>query len=116
MAWDNKERDAVVKWLAVVCEVTGAQFSDAAKKFLLDRLEPYSAGAVVKALGQCASQCKQRVTLADIVERIESDRSRVPGVEVTRRMLEQRNKEWSEQKRLDAQRVKQLVAHITEKM
>jgi hypothetical protein len=34
MRWADSDYQAVVKTLAVVCEVTGAEFSDAAKKLI----------------------------------------------------------------------------------
>lgn len=116
MAWDDREHDQIVKLLAIVCEVTATEMSDGARRLILEKLKSYSAPSVLKALNQCSGQCKFKLTLAEIIERIEASRNRVPDAEATRRMLENRDQEFKEQKKLDADRIKQLVAHISEKM
>lgn len=64
------EADKVEKALAVVLEVTGTRLSDAAVSAILARLGDYDADKVVAALRRCMDECKHRLTLADILERI----------------------------------------------
>jgi hypothetical protein len=113
MRWADSDYQAVVKTLAVVCEVTGAEFSDAAKKLILDHLQGYSPNAVMRALNRCAVTCKHRLTLADVVEQVESQRYAIPDAKATRRMLDERDRAWKTEKRLGGEDVKQLVGRIT---
>jgi hypothetical protein len=76
MAWDSAERDEIVTALAVVCEVTGAAYSSAAKQFFLRELETFEPGEVLIALRRCARECTHRLALADVIERIEEEREK----------------------------------------
>lgn len=78
MAWDDREHDAVVKSLAVVCELTGSSFSEPARIMLVKQLAGYPAPVVVKSLERCAAECKFKLTLADIIQRLDDGR---PGAE-----------------------------------
>ena len=76
MAWSESEHDEVVKALAVVCEVTGANYSSAAQSFLLRELEQYSALEVLSALRRCAREVTHKLALAHVIERIEEEREK----------------------------------------
>lgn len=78
MAWSDTEHNAVVKALALTCELTSTSLSDAAKALMVKLLSTYDARSVVVALDRCASECKQRVSLADVISRITDGR---PGPE-----------------------------------
>lgn len=76
MAWSESEHDDVVKALAVVCEVTGAHFSNPARQFLVRELENYDCGEVLVALRRCAREVTRQLALAHIIERIEEEREK----------------------------------------
>lgn len=72
-------RDEVVKALAVTAEICGAtEFSDAAKYAIVQELAAYAPDAVLTALAKCRREVKGRLSLAEIVSRIDDGR---PGVE-----------------------------------
>lgn len=68
--WSDRENDLVVKTLGVVLEVTATELSPAAAKLVVGQLQRYRAKAVVEALHRCAQECKFRLTLADVLERM----------------------------------------------
>lgn len=70
--------EAIIKGLAVACELTNTVLSEAAASALLDELTPYSESQVLGALRKCCKEIKGRVTLADILGRLDDGR---PGVE-----------------------------------
>lgn len=74
MAWSDEEHDEVLKALAVVCEVTGCNFSTPAKQFLIAELESYPAMEVLVALRRCAREVTSKLALAHVIERIEEER------------------------------------------
>jgi hypothetical protein len=76
--WTESERAEVIKSLAVVCEVTGTDLSQPAKLFVVEQLAARPARQVLKALSVCAQECRFKLTLADIVQRIDDGR---PGAE-----------------------------------
>jgi hypothetical protein len=78
MAWAESERQAIVKTLAVVYEVSGTEASPAAAEFILKQLEGFPARGVLAALVTCAAECRFKLTLADVVSRIDDGR---PGAE-----------------------------------
>lgn len=78
MAWNEQQHNSAVKTMAVVCEVTGSQLSDAAIAMIVRQLQRYPFEAVIRSLERCANECKRGLTLADIVERIDDGR---PSVE-----------------------------------
>lgn len=78
MSWADPDLDAVVKTLAVVCEVTGTVLSTAAQDLVVRALQAYPAAQVLGALNRCASECRFKLTLADIVSRLDDGR---PGAE-----------------------------------
>lgn len=76
--WTEKQHNQAVKTMAVVCEVTGSQLSEAAIAMVVRQVQRYPFDAVIRALERCANECKRGLTLADIVERIDDGR---PSVE-----------------------------------
>lgn len=78
MAWNPEQREAIVKTLAVVVEVTGTELSSAAAQMIVAQLGNYPAKAVLLALERCALECRFKLTLADIVSRLVDGR---PGAE-----------------------------------
>ena len=78
MPWDRSQQEAVVKTLAIVCELTGTQLSDPAKGMMVKQLAGYPARQVLGSLERCAAECKFKLTLADVISRLEDGR---PGAE-----------------------------------
>lgn len=78
MTWGDAELSTVIKTLAVVCEVTGTVLSTAAQDLVVRSLQAYPAAHVLGALNRCASECRFKLTLADIVSRLDDGR---PGGE-----------------------------------
>jgi hypothetical protein len=76
--WSASENDRLLEVFGAVCEATGAQFSATALDLMLEQLKPYPALAVARALKRCLRECRSRLLLADILERIDDTR---PGVE-----------------------------------
>lgn len=76
MPWNASERDEIVKALAVVCELTGADFSQPARQYFLQELGGYGAADVLPALKACARECKRKLSLADVIEKIEEKREK----------------------------------------
>lgn len=70
MPWSEEEHDAIVKMLAIVCEVTGTTLSGPAKMLILAKLGTYRAPGVLRALDMASTTCKYRLTLADICEHL----------------------------------------------
>lgn len=64
--------------LSVTAEVMGATMSDAAARVMASDLADYPLPAVLAALHRVRRECKYRMTLAEIVERIDDGR---PGPE-----------------------------------
>ena len=69
---------AVLKALAVTCELTGTELSPAAVQVLARDLGAYPEHMVVGALNRCRKELRSRLTLADIVARLDDGR---PGPE-----------------------------------
>jgi hypothetical protein len=76
MSWSERERGEIVDALAVVCEVTGADFSNPAKLFLVRELESYGSAEVLTALRRCAREVTYKLALAHVIERIEDQREK----------------------------------------
>jgi hypothetical protein len=69
-----EERNSVVKALAVVCEITGTSLSEAAQALVVKSLCAYPAPMVLQALTRCAQECKFKLTLADVISRLDDGR------------------------------------------
>lgn len=70
--------EALIDALAVTAELCGTNLSDPAKRVLLQDLSPYPEGLVIGALASCRKQLRGRLTLSEIVSRIDDGR---PSVE-----------------------------------
>lgn len=60
------------KAVTVACEMTGTVWSDAAKAEVVKDLMPYAVQDVLNALNRCRRELKGRLTLADILQRIDT--------------------------------------------
>ena len=93
---------AVLKAIAVTCELTSTNLSEAAIRLMVDSLSEYPETQVLGALRKCCKELRSRLTLADILTRIEDGR---PGAEVAWAMLstilgnEQASLVWTEEMR-----------------
>lgn len=68
----------LIQALAATAELCGTNLSEAAAKMLLSDLSDYDERAVLVALSKCRRELKGRLTLAEIVSRIDDGR---PGAE-----------------------------------
>lgn len=68
----------LIQALAATAELCGTNLSEAAAKMLLNDLGDYDERAVLVALSKCRRELKGRLTLAEIVSRIDDGR---PGAE-----------------------------------
>lgn len=78
MSWSDKEHEAVVKTLAIVCEVTQTEYSAPARLLVVKQLSAYPARQVLASLERCAAECRFKLTLADVISRLDDGR---PGAE-----------------------------------
>ncbi len=69
---------SVLEALAVTAELTNTQLSAAAAKVMASDLSPYPPPQVLGALARCRKELKGRLTVADVVSRLEDGR---PGPE-----------------------------------
>lgn len=69
---------AVIQALAVTAELTGAQLSEAAARVMVMDLAPYPEEQVLRALSRCRKELRTRLTVADVVSRLDDGR---PGPE-----------------------------------
>jgi hypothetical protein len=76
--WTTAERDEVIKTIALACEVTDTHWTRPAQLLVLEQLSHRPVKQVLAALGVCANECRFKLTLADIVQRIDDGR---PGAE-----------------------------------
>lgn len=75
---------AVLQALAVTAELTGTQLSEAGARVMASDLAPYPEIQVLGALTRCRKELKGRLTVSDIVTRLEDGR---PGAEEAWAML-----------------------------
>ena len=68
----------LIKAIAVTAELTGTQFSEIAAEVMANDLAQYPEHQVMKALTRCRRELKGRLTIADVVTRLDDGR---PGVE-----------------------------------
>lgn len=88
---------ALIQALAVTAELTGTQLSQAAAKVMAADLAPYPEHQVIVALGRCRKELKGRLTIADVVQRLDDGR---PGPEEAWAMLphdESKTLAWTEE-------------------
>lgn len=71
----NQEQEIkTVKALGVVLEMAGQEMSEAAMDMMASELSQFEFGAVQNALRKCARECKYKITLAEIIDRIDDGR------------------------------------------
>lgn len=73
----NQSSD-LFKALAVTAELTNTQLSTEAIKVMVNDLSAYDENSIVQALAKCRRELKGRITVAEIISRIDDGR---PGVE-----------------------------------
>jgi hypothetical protein len=76
--WTAAERDEVIKALALACEITDTHWSKPAQLLVLGQLSARPVKQVLAALSVCSNECRFKLTLADIVSRLDDGR---PGAE-----------------------------------
>lgn len=76
----------ILKALTVAAELTGTELSKDGLSAMLDDLSTYPEPQVLEALHRCRKELKGRLTLADIISRIDDGR---PGVESAWAMIPQ---------------------------
>ncbi len=64
----------VLQALAVTCEITGTSLSEGAARVIAQDLAAYPKDQVLGALNRCRKELKGRLTLADILSRLEDGR------------------------------------------
>ncbi len=64
----------IIKALAIAAELCGTQLSVEAAKVFAMKLEAHPKGAVLRAIDRAMEECKGRLTLADVISRIEDGR------------------------------------------
>jgi len=69
---------AILQAMAVTCELTGTQLSEGAARVMARDLAAYPEGQVLGALDRCRKELRGRLTLADILTRLDDGR---PGPE-----------------------------------
>lgn len=75
---------SVLEAIAVTCELTSTSLSEPAIRVMVDTLAEYPESQVLGAMLKCCKELKSRLTLADIITRLEDGR---PGVEEAWAML-----------------------------
>ena len=66
--------DNLIKAIAVTAELTGTELSIDAARMMADDLSEYPTDSVFKALTKCRRELKTRMSLADIISRIDDGR------------------------------------------
>lgn len=69
---DTSQR--IAEYIGATAEVVGHELSDTALEIMVRDLQRYEAGSVISALERCARECKYKLTLADIIERLDDGR------------------------------------------
>jgi hypothetical protein len=83
--------------VAVTAELTGTDLSEVAVKVMLDDLARYPEHQVLGALSRCRRELKGRLTIADVISRLDDGR---PGVEEAWAMVPKSESEtvvWTEE-------------------
>ena len=68
----------LIEAVAVALELTGTVLSEAAVRVMADDLSRYPEYQVLVALTRCRRECKGRMTISDVLSRLDDGR---PGVE-----------------------------------
>lgn len=75
---------AVIKALAVACELTGTEISEPAARVMAGDLALYPEDQVIGALERCRKEIRGRLTIVDVISRLQDGR---PGPEEAWAML-----------------------------
>src|SRR5689334_18833429 len=75
---------ALLEAIAVTCELTSTSLSEPAIRVMVNSLSEYPEPQVLGALRKCCKELKSKLTIADILTRIDDGR---PGVEEAWAML-----------------------------
>lgn len=73
----NEDKE-LLEAVAVTAELTGTDFTPAAAKIFAEDLKAYPHDQVIKSLRRCRQECKGRLSLADVISRLEDGR---PGAD-----------------------------------
>lgn len=71
-------QNELVDAIAITAELTGAEMSDGAARVMFQDLSEYPLPQVLVALKRCRRELKSRLTIADVISRLDDGR---PGVE-----------------------------------
>lgn len=72
------DRTELIKAIAVTAELTGTELSQAAKQAMVEDLAAYPIQQVIGSLNRCRKELKGKLTIAEIVNRLDDGR---PGAE-----------------------------------
>ena len=75
----NFDKEQIAKGLSAAAEVIGTSLSDTAAEIMLRDLSRYEYQDVIEALGRCCRECKYKLTLADIVDRLPAGGQMLPA-------------------------------------
>lgn len=71
---NTSEQQQTIKNLAVILEMSGQSMSTEAMVMIADELSQFDYNAVQNAMRKCARECKYKITLAEIIDRIDDGR------------------------------------------
>jgi len=74
MKQPETEDEVLVKTITTAVEVIGCSLSTSAVKMMALELEQHPFQQVINALHKCARECRFKLTLADVIERIDDGR------------------------------------------
>lgn len=90
----------IIDAIAVTAELTGTMLSEAASRVMADDLSRYPEQQILTSLSRCRRELKGRLTIADIISRIDDGR---PGVEEAWAMVPKSEAEtvvWTDEMRI----------------
>lgn len=88
---DDQHLERIVEMLTVTAEVMGQQVTPAALVTMADDLSCHSLSEISSALTRCRRECRGRITLADIIDRLDAVDGRLSGDEAWARVVESRD-------------------------
>jgi glutamate formiminotransferase len=74
MMQNKDEAKALLEAIGVCCEITGTEISEVAARVMADDLARYPHQQVLGALTRCRREVRSRLTLADVIERLDDGR------------------------------------------
>lgn len=66
-----KMKPELIQQIAITWELCGGTLSEGAKDHLVNRLENYDPVKVSRALSRCEDECRGRITIANVISRID---------------------------------------------